>query len=102
MLRSCLKNVRFGYNNFNNWRRYFKNYPIQSETKLWKKEFKEGDQAEFSYDNKVAWPEDYKPWRDSRPFEYVLGLALIILYFDQRTDRIRENDGITESHPYPV
>ncbi len=47
MLRAAsgLRTIRFGYNNMNNWRRFYKNAPIQSETKLWKKDFKEGDQA---------------------------------------------------------
>lgn len=103
MLRSStLTTLRFNYNNYNNWRRYFKNYPIQSEQKLWKKDFKEGDQPEFSYDSNIAWPDKYKPWAEQRPYEYVLGLGLLILYVDWRTDRIREKEGMTETHPYPI
>ena len=59
MLRSVsslTRSVRFGYNNFNNWRRYYKNSPLQGEPKDFKSEFAVGDQAEFAYDNKVAWP----------------------------------------------
>jgi hypothetical protein len=96
------KTLRFNYNNFNNWRRYYKNFPIQSEQKIFKKEFNEGDQAEFAYDNKVAWPAEYKPWKNQTPYEYVIGVALMLVYIDWRTDRQRLKAGITETHPYPV
>jgi len=103
MLRlSTLKTLRFNYNNFNNWRRYNKSAPLQAEQKVFKKEFKPGEEAEFSYDNKIAWPAEYKPWKGQQPYEYVIGAALIILYIDWRTDRKREKDGFTKTHPYPI
>jgi hypothetical protein len=104
MLRgtAALRTIRFNYNNFNNWRRYYKNAPIQSEQKLFKKEFKEGDQPEFAYDSNIAWPDEYKPWKNQVPYQYALGIALMVLYVDWRTERIRQNDGITETHPYPI
>ena len=43
MIRSTQRFLRYNYNNFNNWRRYYKNYPIEAEQKVWKKDFKEGD-----------------------------------------------------------
>lgn len=45
MLRaaSSIRTLRFNYNNFNNWRRYNKNAAIQTEQKIFKKEFKPGD-----------------------------------------------------------
>ena len=89
MLKSTQRVLRFNYNNFNNWRRYRKNYPVQAEQKEWKKDFKEGDQAEFAYDNKILWPEGYKPWYQEVPYEYAAGIALVILYVDWRTDKIR-------------
>lgn len=58
MLRTSLlqKTIRFNYNNFNNWRRYFKNHPIQSVPKVFKRNFEAGEQPEFAYDSNVAWP----------------------------------------------
>ena len=99
---SLLRTVRFDYNNFNNWRRYHKNFPLQSEQKVFKRDFKEGDQPEFAYDSNIAWPEEYKPWKNQVPYEYAIGFALLILYIDWRTDRIRENEGITETHTNPI
>ena len=89
MLRSTQRVSRYSYNNYNNWRRYYKNSPLQAEPKQWKKSFQAGDEAEFSYDNKIIWPDSYKPWKSPTPFEYVIGFTLMILYFDWRTDRIR-------------
>jgi hypothetical protein len=104
MLRGTriLTNIKFNYNNFNNWRRYYKNAPLQAEQKIFKKQFNQGDEAEFAYDNKIAWPEEYKPWANQVPFEYALGCALLVLYVSWRTDRQREKDGVTETHPYPI
>ena len=65
---SIIKTVRFNYNNFNNWRRYHKNFPIQSEQKIFKREFKEGDKPEFIYDSNIAWPQEYKPWKNQVPY----------------------------------
>jgi hypothetical protein len=94
MLTSLLgKQLRFGYNNFNNWRRFHKNFPIQAEQKVFKRDFKEGDKPEFIYDSNIAWPEEYRPWRNQVPYEYALGFALLILYIDWRTERTRENEG---------
>ena len=56
MLKSTQRALRFSYNNYNNWRRFSLNSSIQAEQKVWKKDFKEGDEAEFAYDNKVMWP----------------------------------------------
>ena len=95
---SLTRTVRFGYNNFNNWRRYFKNHPLQGEPQQLKQDFKAGDQAEFVYDSKVVWPEEYKPWKAQVPFEYALGIALLILYIDWRTDRQRVKQGVEETH----
>ena len=88
-VNSLTKTLRCNYNNYNDWRRYQKNYPIQAEPKNWKQNFKEGDSAEFAYDNKIIWPEQYKPWKPTIPFEYVLGLGLIFVYIDCRTDKVR-------------
>ena len=89
MLRSTQRMLRCNYNNYNNWRRYHKNSPVQAEQKVWKKDFQQGDEAEFAYDNKVIWPDAYKPWHNEVPWEYVAGITLIILYIDWRTDRVR-------------
>jgi hypothetical protein len=102
MLRSTGRLLRFNYNNYNNWRRFYKNYEPQTEPVAWKRDFKEGDQAEFAYNTKVVWPDNYRPWSEHLPAEYALGVVLIILYVDWRTDRIREKEGITETNPYPI
>jgi len=99
---SLVRNIKFNYNNYNNWRRYYKNAPIQAEQKEFKKEFKPGDTAEFAYDSNVAWPQEYKPWANQVPYEYAIGFALLLLYIDWRTDRQRVVEGIVETHPYPV
>lgn len=78
------------------------NSPLQAEQKVWKKDFKEGDQPEFAYDTNVVWPDGYKPWNQQTPYEYFVGLAFLILYVDWRTDRIREKEGVVETHPYPM
>ena len=50
------------------------------------------------YDNKVVWPEEYRPWRVQVPFEYAIGFALFILYIDWRTDQQRLKAGMIECH----
>lgn len=105
MLRSVAsltRTVRFGYNNFNNWRRYYKNSPLEAEPKELKAEFKAGDQPEFMYDSNVKWPEEYKPWNVQVPYEYAFGLVLLILYIDWRTDQQRVKLGIQDTHSEPM
>ena len=93
MLRgtTLIRNLRFNYNNFNNWRRYHKDFEVPVEKKELKKSFEQGDKPQFMYDNKIIWPNEYKPWKSQYPFEYAIGFVLILLYLDYRKELTREN-----------
>jgi hypothetical protein len=53
---ALLSSIRYFYNNRNNWQRYNKNIPLETEELTLKKDFQVGDKAEFIYKNNIIFP----------------------------------------------
>lgn len=65
-------------------RKYAIPYPLETEKKKLKSSFKEGDRAEYIYDAKIKFEEEYKPYKPYYSSTFLVGVVLIFGYMTIR------------------
>lgn len=97
MLRPFQTLLRYGYNS-GQFRKYAPLYPLETEPKKLKSQFKEGDRPEYLYDANIKFEEEYKPYRTIYSNTLLISVCLLFAYMTIRYERIRKLQGKKTVH----
>ena len=101
MLRVGQKLIKYGYNG-SSVPKFTGRYSPEVEKKEFKSSFKPGDAPEYIYDAKIKFNEDYKPYTINGSHTILFSVVALFSYLTYRYERVRELDGKTLTHQYPV
>ena len=101
MLRTSQKLMKYYYNG-SSIQKYSRRVAPDVEPKQFKASFKPGDAPEYIYDAKIKFNEEYKPYTLNSSHTMLVGTVVFFSYLTYRYERIREVEGRTLTHQYPV